>query len=744
MTSMLRAHRLLPAGLAPLVAAVLLFADTTPAAAQSVTPPIACDETTGMAGAYACDSVDLIAIVPSFELSQELCELLNPLENPLNPTLGGDQPPVPMTGSDMWGWAHTDEDGNLREFALQGLSDAVAFIEVTDPYNPVFLGCMTAPTQNFLWRDLKVYNNHVYVVGDFSPELALIPHDHDSGTEHADDFVHGLQIMNLERLLTADPSTPQKFVEDEIYSGFDEAHNIVIDEDTGFATAVASDTCGAEFHMLDLSVDPLFPDFLGCFNSGLPGAVHDAQCTVYRGPDLEHVGKEICLAFMEDQFSIFDMSDTANPVLLAGNMVYPGQGYVHQGWFTEDFRYVGSNDELDELNATLAGAPHNTRTYMWDVQDLDNPSFIGTYEGPTGSIDHNMYFKGKYLHQANYVAGYRVLDASDIANGVLTQVAFFDTHPPDVDAAVFGGVWSGYFHFASGAVALSQLDHGELFILQPNLPEDPDEPVNVTPESGRVHGSGFLDGLPVDDGDPDFNKINFSFDARVKHGELDGKLKLKDKEVGVTIDAEAIVSLAPGGDCNGGATSAEGGFEFRATGRFNGLDGAAFYVCGEDNGKHGKGRGAQPPDRFYLECTSGCVYDTASRSSGDGIAGGNIHLQEPIVVADGPANSAAGEGGVGGLDQAVVSLDPLLADGATAGQLLALTATVATPDGNALAGLALTLHSKHANGATGSAAGVTDALGIAVFTVIPAAGDTAYWVSYGETESNRVELTGGL
>ena len=124
------------AGLLPLLASAALLAPASPAAAQSIAPPTECDETTGMAGAFACEDVDLLAIVPSFELSQELCELLNPLENPLNPTLGGDQPPVPMTGSDMWGWSHTDADGNVREFAVQGLSDAVAFIEMTDPVNP--------------------------------------------------------------------------------------------------------------------------------------------------------------------------------------------------------------------------------------------------------------------------------------------------------------------------------------------------------------------------------------------------------------------------------------------------------------------------------------------------------------------------------------------------------------------------------------------------------------------------------
>ncbi len=458
----LRLACLLP--VAALIATSLL---PTAATAQSTTPPIACDETTGMAGPFACDSVDLLAIVPSGELSLTYCGI--PEGTDLTE-------PFPMTGSDMWGWTHTDAQGSVREFAVQGQSNGTAFIEVTDPAMPVFLGCMEAPAPNFLWRDVKVYGDHAYVVGDFSPEAADLfeeGHDHDHGHPPPATGQHGLQIFDLTQLLNAGPM-PQKFTNYHVYLGFDEAHNLVVNEATGLMAAVASDTCGAEWHLVDLSADPTQPVQVGCYDSGLPGAVHDAQCTIYHGPDVEHQGKEICLGFMEDQFAIFDMSNPGAPVILASNLTYEGQGYVHQGWFTEDHAYVASNDELDELNSITAAAQHNTRTYMWDVRDLDNPTFIGTYEAATAAIDHNMYFKGRYLHQANYTAGYRVLDAVDIGTGLLEQVAFFDTHPPDdSDGPTFAGVWSGYFHFESGAVALSQIDSGQLFVLQPDLPAEP-------------------------------------------------------------------------------------------------------------------------------------------------------------------------------------------------------------------------------------------------------------------------------
>ena len=43
--------------------------------------------------------------------------------------------------------------------------------------------------------------------------------------------------------------------------------------------------------------------------------------------------------------------------------------YTHQGWLTEDHRYFIVNDELDESN----NAYNNTRTLIWNVEDLNNP-----------------------------------------------------------------------------------------------------------------------------------------------------------------------------------------------------------------------------------------------------------------------------------------------------------------------------------------------------------------------------------
>lgn len=644
----------------------------------------------GFAGPYACSNVDLLAIVPSGEI-----------------VAGSGNP---SSGSDMWGW--TDAETG-REYALQGLSDSVAFIDVTDPVNPIFVGHLPAPATNFLWRDLKVFGNHVYIVGDFSPTLP----------GSSSPAIHGLQIFDLTRLREAGPL--EVFVEDAVYTGFDEAHNIAINEETGIAYVVASDTCGNEFHILDLNQDPEDPVFLGCFDSGLPGAVHDAQCLIYGGPDTEHQGKEICLAFMEDQFSIVDMSDKSGPVTnltgpkVLATKVYEGLGYVHQGWFDPSHTFVASNDELDELNAFVDGSPHNTHAYIWDATDLEDPIHIGTYVGPTGSIDHNHYFNGRFLHQTNYTAGYRVLDAVDIADAELTEVAFFDTFPPNADPApAFAGLWSGYFFFASGVVAVSQIDGGELFVLRPHLPDDDGDGEAV----GKATGGGWL----ADDAG---GKINFGFQVEDEAAGPEGSLQLNDKGAGVKIRLEEVnLVRSVEGEC-GSIVASEQALEFRGSGTFNKEQAASFRVCVEDNGAGSNGT----PDRLHLECIAGCAYTTGDRTPDDALDGGNIQVQR--------GDPESGDADSMSADIATLILEPVLLSKAEVGALELLSVRAFGGDQEPLSGVEVSLQRISADGSQGTLTAVTDGVGTVVFSVTIPSQPSEYRAVADAAESNTLEIT---
>lgn len=401
----------------------------------------ACED--GLADEYACNNVNLLARLTPAEL---LGERLN----------------------DIWGW--TDPQTS-KEYALVGLTDRVTFVDISTPTEPIVLGTLPesiisgesnskAEIQHddeeegkSAWRDIKIYQNYAFVVSDGQP--------------------HGLQVFDLARLRNVQ-NPPVTFTEDLHYTGFGNAHNIAINEESGFAYVAGSNQAGGGLFILDIQ-EPLNPVFAGTHadstigyprqqddGSSTPtGYVHDTQCVMYNGPDADYAGREICFSSSETHLAIADVSDKSS-TRTVGKGDYSGRRYAHQGWLTENHTYFLLDDELDE-----SSNGSNTTTYIWDVSDLDNPTLIGTHISELTSIDHNQYVKGNHTYQANYTTGLRILDISDISAGSLEEVAFFDTFPPD-DNAKFDGAWSNYPFFESGIVIVSDISNG-LFILEPNL-----------------------------------------------------------------------------------------------------------------------------------------------------------------------------------------------------------------------------------------------------------------------------------
>ena len=343
-------------------------------------------------------------------------------------------------GNDVWGWADA-QTGN--EYALMGLTNGTAFVDVTDPDNPVFLGRLPTNTVAAPWRDIKVYQDYAFIVADGAG-------------------AHGMQVFDLTRLRGV--TSAQTFTADAIYSQFANTHNLAINEATGYAYAVGTNTCSEGLHIIDIST-PLIPIMAGCHTDA---DVHDTQCVIYQGPDPDYAGREICfssastntantLPINTHHLGIADVTDKSAPVTIF-ERDYPQSGFAHQGWLTEDHRFFLLGDELDE---TTFGVP--TRTLIFDLADLDAPTFVSTYQATTDSIDHNIYVLGNRVFQANYTSGVRVLEFQDLSNNEITEVAFLDTFP-DSDIAEFDGVWSVYPYLPSGNIIASDISNG-LFIL---------------------------------------------------------------------------------------------------------------------------------------------------------------------------------------------------------------------------------------------------------------------------------------
>jgi hypothetical protein len=156
-----------------------------------------------------------------------------------------------------------------------------------------------------------------------------------------------------------------------------------------------------------------------------------------------------------------DVTDPSAPTLIS-TASYPSVGYTHQGTFTEDWRYLIVNDELDETNGSFPTA----RTIILDAQDLDDVEYVGAHMSAVPSTDHNLYVVGRFVYQANDMAGLRILTTDQVASATLDEVAYFDTYPAQ-NAPGFEGLWMAYPFFASGVVVAGDRTGG-LFVLRPD------------------------------------------------------------------------------------------------------------------------------------------------------------------------------------------------------------------------------------------------------------------------------------
>lgn len=349
------------------------------------------------------------------------------------------------------GW--TSKDG--REIAMIGQRDSTAFVEVMKDGSLVFLANLPTATGVDIWRDIKTIGDYAYIVADVQD--------------------HGMQILDMNKVLAIDPKSPKTFSQSDLtayYKGWGRCHNLAASEKTNMVYCGlprgGTDNCNGHLGPMDVS-DPANPKGMGCIKHGL--RVHDAQCTTYDGPDAKYKGKEICLDFDEKQFTIVDMSDKRNGKEIA-KKTYNGLRYTHQGWWTDKTqRFILLGDELDEGKSDVAKDGH-TRTFIIDAKDLANPVFTGVYRSPARAIDHNLFTIDGIAYMANYNAGLRVVDAtsleSDPTGKGLKEIAYFDVYPEDDGGKGkldFVGAWGVYPYFKSGYIMVSSMERG-LFSLK--------------------------------------------------------------------------------------------------------------------------------------------------------------------------------------------------------------------------------------------------------------------------------------
>jgi choice-of-anchor B domain-containing protein len=312
--------------------------------------------------------------------------------------------------SDIWGYSN-----DSSEYALVGLYDGISIVDVTDPYSPNEVVFYPGPESN--WRDLKTYGDYLYCVNETSG---------------------GLQIINLLEVISGD--TNATYIEN-IYLGFTEAHNIYIDEN-GILYVFGSNYGAGGAIMFDLNSDPENPTILGDYSLSY---FHDGMVrgdTLWGG------------AIYNGEFSVVDVSDKANPVLLATHST--PHAFTHNCWISDDGSTLFTTDEVSGAFVTAYDVS--------DINDIEELDLIQAWSSDTDVIPHNTHVNGDFLITSYYRDGLSVVDASNPSN--LIEVAYFDSSPL-YSGSGFNGAWGTYPFLPSGNILVSDRENG-LLVLKPN------------------------------------------------------------------------------------------------------------------------------------------------------------------------------------------------------------------------------------------------------------------------------------
>ncbi len=313
-----------------------------------------------------------------------------------------------MAVNDVWGYVAPDG----TEYALVGIQDGVSVVNLADPTQPEEVGFAPGPSST--WRDMKTWGEYAYAINETSD---------------------GLLVMDLTML----PDTMSYYYWSPVIEELDSTqlttcHNLYIDE-FGYAYLSGCDVNSGGPIFVDVFSEPGNPIYVGKSD---PRYAHDvfARNNLLYGSDI-----------YEGSFSIMDVSDKSNPVLLASQTT-PFL-FTHNTWLSDDGNTLFTTDER-------ADAP----TAAYDISDYDDIKLLDEFRpGNTigrGVIPHNTHVLNDFLITSHYTDGVVIVDASRPSN--LVEVGAYDTWLGGDGG--FDGCWGAYPFLPSGLILASDREGG--------------------------------------------------------------------------------------------------------------------------------------------------------------------------------------------------------------------------------------------------------------------------------------------
>ena len=410
----------------------------------------------GQAGVFPCNNMDLLSHIPL-----------------------ADFPSNPNAANDIWG--HVDLN-DQREYAIIGLRNSVAVVDLMDPENPRIVGQVTGPSTT--WRDIKVFQRfnettftweaYAYVTADSANQGTLIidlnqlPNSISlANRDNTDIAAHNVYISNVDYSLgTQLPNTTAQLhiAGSGNFGGSFRSYSL--QDPTDLSSTFSFTTATRADYTHDMS------------SLNITDQRATTQCVnAVAGTCL------LILDFNENQLRLWDHSNPNTSVNLS-NTSYPNVSYVHSGWWSEDRQFVFVHDELDERDRSL-----NTTLRIFDVSNLTSPTLAGVWTGPTAAIDHNGFVRGNRYYMSNYERGITVLDITDPTTP--TEVGYFDTFPSS-DNTSFNGAWGVYPYLPSGIILASDINTG-LYVLRDNTAQSATSQLSFSQETYAADEGDTLD-----------------------------------------------------------------------------------------------------------------------------------------------------------------------------------------------------------------------------------------------------------
>lgn len=288
-----------------------------------------------------------------------------------------------------------------REYAIVGLTDGIAFLELTAPNRPEVVAIFGA-TQPVLGLDAEFWREWAYVTGNY-----------ESGLD-----VFDLSQIDAGVVTRLSSSAGDRDVKVEI----DEVTETLYRSGVGIGEAV-------EFFSLS---DPSSPSYLGAYTGLLTMdlAVRSFASGPFSGRELAF---ELTRRLAPLDLRVLDVTDKTNVQELAtidlpfGNTPSDCELSADGSWL---FVIHSSGEQLSGSSTVI---------YTIDVSDPLQPNISAVFTTPSPSLNYDLDLQGDQIFLANGDDGIRLIDAS--VPNQLVESAWFDTRPA-LQVGVLTGVIS--------------------------------------------------------------------------------------------------------------------------------------------------------------------------------------------------------------------------------------------------------------------------------------------------------------